>query len=138
MYLGIGLAVAVGGFFVYKMVKGKKKDGEMMVTEDVAVEVLDKPSVEAPKPAVSTGNIFADLGATIKNLTSNFRNYKVATTSTSLNIREKPDAKSKIIGSVKKDSIISAKPSGVSGWFAYSTDGSATKGYVSSTYLKLV
>ena len=142
IYVGVGLAVAVVGFFAYRMIKNKsKREDAGVITEDVESTVIttSPASVEttAEKKPVVTGNLFVDLGNTINNLVSNFKSYKVSTTSGNLNVRQKPDSVSKIVGSLKKDSVIKAKPSGTTGWFAVTDDGNNIRGYVSSTYLKL-
>ncbi len=141
LYVGVGLAVAVVGFFAFRMMRNKKLMQDAgVITEDVDSTVINTtPKAEqlAKKP-VATGNIFADLGSTIRNIVSNFKSYRVATLTGSLNVREKPDSKSKIIGSIKKDAIIKAKPSGTAGWFEYSKDSQVGAGFISSTYLRLV
>jgi hypothetical protein len=66
-----------------------------------------------------------------------FHKYIVNTTKGNLNIRALADTASKLLGSIKKDSPIVAKPSSVSGWSEYSKDGGASVfGFVSSQYLK--
>lgn len=65
-----------------------------------------------------------------------FNPYTVNTVSSSLYIRETPDAKGKILGKYSKGTVIKAKPSKTKGWFEVSEDGKKVKGYVSSVYLK--
>jgi hypothetical protein len=141
LYVGVGLAVAVVGFFAFRMIRNKKEMQDAgIVTEDIDSTVINTSPVsqQPAKKPVATGNIFADLGSTIRNIVTNYKSYRVATLTGSLNVREKPDSKSKIIGSIKKDTIIKAKPSGTAGWFEYSKDSQVVTGYISSTYLRLV
>jgi uncharacterized protein YgiM (DUF1202 family) len=141
LYVGVGLAVAVVGFFAFRMIRNKKEMQDAgIVTEDIDSTIINTPPTaeQSAKKPVATGNIFADLGSTIRNIVSNYKSYRVATLTGSLNVREKPDSKSKIIGSIKKDTIIKAKPSGTAGWFEYSKDSQVVTGYISSTYLRLV
>jgi len=141
LYVGVGLAVAVVGFFAFRMIRNKKEMQDAgIVTEDIDSTVINTSPVsqQPAKKPVATGNIFADLGSTIRNIVTNYKSYRVATLTGSLNVREKPDSKSKIIGSIKKDTIIKAKPSGTAGWFEYSKDSQVGAGFISSTYLRLV
>jgi hypothetical protein len=141
LYVGVGIAVAVVGFFAFRMIRNKKEMQDAgIVTEDIDSTVINTSPVsqQPAKKPVATGNIFADLGSTIRNIVTNYKSYRVATLTGSLNVREKPDSKSKIIGSIKKDAIIKAKPSGTAGWFEYSKDSQVGAGFISSTYLRLV
>jgi len=65
-----------------------------------------------------------------------FEQYIVSTSKGNLNIRALADTTSKLIGSIKKDSLILAKTSSVSGWSEYYKNGYGNFfGYVSSQYL---
>jgi uncharacterized protein YgiM (DUF1202 family) len=64
-----------------------------------------------------------------------FKKYRVATLTTSLNVREQPTTMSKAVTSVPKNSIILARESSTSGWYEYSKDGINVIGYVSKLYL---
>jgi len=64
-----------------------------------------------------------------------FSKYKVTTTDTSLNIREKASASAKKIGKLDKGQEVLLKASSTDGWMEYSTNGTTTFGYVSSLYV---
>jgi uncharacterized protein YgiM (DUF1202 family) len=65
----------------------------------------------------------------------NFQKYRVATSSSNLNVRSSPSTSSTSISSLPKNSIIWARESGTSGWMEYSSDGVNGSGYVSKMYL---
>lgn len=108
----IGLPVLVGGYLIYKQVRGKKTYQEA---------VIENP------PGTPTG----EQGG-------RFRKYKVTTLATPLNVREEASASSAKIGSLPKGSIIWACASSTNGWMIYSEDGSNESGYVSSDYLTAI
>ena len=75
--------------------------------------------------------------APITRYVTSWNDYTVNTRTTNLNVREKPDSLSKIVGSLTKGSTVKAKASGVKGWMAVSADGGKTTfGYSAMEYLK--
>jgi uncharacterized protein YgiM (DUF1202 family) len=66
---------------------------------------------------------------------SGFSKFNVTTKTTSLNIRQNPDDKSKIIGKLNKGQEVLLKASTTNGWMEYSTNGTTTFGYVSSAFV---
>lgn len=69
---------------------------------------------------------------------SEYNKFEVATLVSNLNVRQSPSTSSPVVGSLPKGTIIFAKPSGTSGWYAYSKDGVTADGFVSSLYLKTI
>jgi uncharacterized protein YgiM (DUF1202 family) len=67
--------------------------------------------------------------------TTTFEKYVVKTESTPLNIRANPRGDAKILGKLNKGQEVLIKPSTTEGWMEYSTNGTTTFGYVSSTYV---
>ena len=125
----IGAAALLGGIYLYKRFQKKQESDNQ---ESNLIEGLDTPpqsGSEAPAPITNP------LAAAVSFL-SNWNDYTVNTQTTALNIRQKPDSKSKVIGSLKKGSVIKGKASGTKDWFAVSRDGKTTIGYVASEYLK--
>ena len=115
--------------------KGEAKADEIRQQgASVPTDIL--PTTATP-PLIPTGNPIADLGSAVSNFLSNYQNYVVATQTSNLNVRSKPDNTSKVIGSLKKGSTVRAKASGVKGWFAISNNDKDIKGYVSSQFLKV-
>ena len=67
-----------------------------------------------------------------------WKNYKVNTIASPLNVRKSPDKSSEKIGSLPKGSTIKARPSSSFGWYEYSSDGENISGYVSQQYLQIL
>lgn len=67
-----------------------------------------------------------------------FENYKVVTQKDNLNVRREPTTLSSMVDSLKKGTIIKARPSKAKGWFEYSKDGVVRFGYVSGQFLQKV
>jgi uncharacterized protein YgiM (DUF1202 family) len=153
LYVTVGL-LAAGGVFAY--MKMRKKKGEPIDNIDAA-NMLEKQSetlnekVATVTKSASTGisrltsqtasAITSALSATpviggIFGAASPYARKTVSTQSTSLNIREKPDATSKVIGTLRKGATILVRPSNVYGWYDYSEDGKTLSGYVSMNYIK--
>jgi uncharacterized protein YgiM (DUF1202 family) len=128
-----GVAVLGAGYLILRKFtkKGEKKSEE--IRQSGAEEPVE---LNPPTPPVLTGNPLLDIGNTISNFLSNYQDYVVSTQTSSLNLRSNPDGASKVVGSLKKGSIVRAKASGVKGWFAVSDNDKDIKGYVSSTFLK--
>jgi hypothetical protein len=133
--LGV-VALGAVGFFLYKKFAGKgaqkiediKKQGE-----EVKITTTDAPV----PPPITTGNPLFDIGNVVGNFLKQYQDYTVQTQTSNLNVREKPDATSKIVGQFKKGQTIRAKVSGTKGWHAVSENDKDIKGYVSSGYIKL-
>ena len=70
------------------------------------------------------------------NTTPKYEKYEVATLVSNLNVRKEPNTSSQVLDSLPKGSLIFAKPSGTTGWYAYSKDGVSDAGFISSMYLK--
>jgi hypothetical protein len=89
---------------------------------------------ETPMPVLpGIGGIIAPLTRYV----TSWNDYTVNTRTSNLNVREKPDSLSKLVGSLVKGSTVKAKASGVKGWMAVSTDGGKTTfGYSAMEYLK--
>ena len=130
--LSIAAIAGVRLYFLNRMKKKGEQKAEDIKEQGEAAEV----SIPEPPAPIITGNPLANIANTISNFLTSYNDYVVATQSTALTLREKPDAKSKAIGSFKKGSVIRAKASDVKGWFAVSQNGKDIKGYVSSVYLK--
>lgn len=85
------------------------------------------------------GNTYENNGdySTMPAPTTRWSNYKVNTSSSSLNVRNAPSTTATIVRSLPKGSEIYARPSSTFGWHEYSINGlsSAVAGYVSSAYL---
>jgi uncharacterized protein YgiM (DUF1202 family) len=127
-------AVGVGLLLLRRFTKkGQAKADEIRQQGAAAPIDVITPS---PVPVIRTGNPITDLGSAVSNFLSNYQNYVVATQTSNLNVRSKPDASSKVIGSLKKGSTVRAKASGTKGWFAISDNDSDIKGYVSAQFLK--
>ena len=133
------LALVGGGILVYRLFT-KPVDKKLPAPEPSASEP------ETPLGAVTstvtqayqqTGNALGDIAGSLNVFFTQFNPYLVNTVSSSLYLRETPDAKGKIIGKFAKGTIIQAKPSKVKGWFEVTDDGKTVKGYVSSVYLKV-
>lgn len=65
------------------------------------------------------------------------RNYRVAVSSGTLNIREKPDAASKIIGTLAKGATVKGSETSDPKWIKV-TDSSGKVGYVSALYMSKI
>lgn len=111
------LPFIVGGILVYSYIRRRKKLREQG-QEPIGLQTT------SPEISASTTGDF--------NTT-----YFVVTSSGNLNIREKPSATSKIIGSLSKNSKIFGKPSNITGWVEISRDGSRSSGFVSSQFLSV-
>lgn len=122
----LGILAALGvGVYLYNRFKKKKED--IIPIEPVT------PSDIVPAPI--SGGIGSGIASAVAFIT-NFKDYSVETKTTGLNVRNKPDAKGKLVASLPKGSTIKAKASGVRGWMEVSRDGKTTLGYVSSAFLK--
>lgn len=129
--LSIAAVAGIGIYFFNRMKKKGEQKAEEIKQEG---EVLDMTQPEitpiiSPNPLVNIAN-------TISNFLSNYNDYVVTTQTSGLNLREKADAKSKVLASIPKGSTVKAKASGVKGWFIVSKDGKNPSGFVASQYLK--
>jgi uncharacterized protein YgiM (DUF1202 family) len=123
---GITLVI-LAGYLLYRKSLSKKATQIGSIQEPI--QTLDNNIIEqTTKPSSGLASAFSFL--------TEYNDYQVDTTSTSLNVREKPDGKSKVIGTLPKNSKIKAKASGVRGWFDVSKDGKTNFGYVSAQFLK--
>lgn len=135
LYIVGGVAVLVAAaFFIFRKKSDKDKNGE----PQEPIKNLDDNIVESTK--ITVGPTTADsLGGTSKSVfgfLSEYNDYQVVTQSSALNVRQKPDGISKVVGSLPKGSKIKGKASGVKGWFDVSKDGTTNYGYVSAQFLK--
>ena len=104
----VGIPVIIGGYLIYKYMKGNKP----------VIPVINPnnpPSPNPPNPAPA----------------SNCKSYTVVTQTSNLNIRQSPNTSSAIVGSLPKGSSVNAKESSTSGWMQLCDRA----GYVSSQYL---
>lgn len=132
--VGGAVAVAAIGFFLLKKFTAK---AEGKVDEIQSPEKPTETPEVKPQPQLPIlGDPLANIGAMVTNFLTTYNPYTVNTISSSLYLRETPDAKGKIIGKYAKGTVITAKASGTKGWFAVTEDGKNIKGYVSATYLK--
>lgn len=132
-----GLALLGVGYFLLRKFskKGEMKADE--IRQQGQDPIIDQPADTTPvKLPTATGNPWADIGNAITNFLSTYQDYEVATQTSNLNVRQKPDAQSRIVGSLKKGSTVRAKGSGVKGWFAISDNDKDIKGYVAQSFLK--
>ena len=123
------LAIGAVGFFLYKkfMTKAEEKLDKTLKAPEVPTP---QTSEEKPQlPVQPVGNLLGGIGAWLSPYLTTYNPYTVNTVSSSLYIRETPDAKGKVIGKYAKGTVLQAKPSTTKGWFE-------VKGYVSSVYLK--
>ena len=140
-------ALGVAGYFGIKWWNKKQEDKKKKLLGDNKIPGLDPSAGQGTTPkelqtnpvGVLTGGLnssLATIGGAVANYLQNFNQYQVATQTSALNIREKPDGNAKVIGKLAKGSTITAKASGTKGWFAITEDGNTIKGYVSQTFLK--
>jgi len=119
--------VLVGGYFLYKKFLSKPQTQENLGQEPIK-ELDTNPLDQVPSSISGLSSAFSFL--------TEYNDYKVSTTSSSLNVRQKPNAQSKIVGTLAKGSTIKAKASGTKGWFDVSQDGKTNFGFVSAQFLK--
>jgi len=138
--LGIVGGVLVIGTAYYLFQRFKKKSQAKVdanLQPQTPVEEIGTGVQDSVKQIVAAGgDVLGQIGASVGNYLATFNPYTVNTISTSLYIRETPDAKGKVIGKYAKGTVVNAKPSGTKGWFAVTEDGKKVKGYVSAVYLK--
>ena len=130
-----GVPILVGGYFIYRQIRGTKVYNKAKADEDCCK--MDPPCDDCgyvPRPEDPLPNI---------------NQYKVTTLSTPLNVRESPSVSSAKIGSFPKGTIIWAGASETSGWMkVYMEDENLSEamlaagvhkfnfyGYVSADYL---
>jgi uncharacterized protein YgiM (DUF1202 family) len=136
--IGAVALVLAAGFFLYrKFVNGKKE--QQPVAPEPITDLNENPLVDTVTGSASalTSSV-AGLSQSVFGFLTNYNDYQVMTQTTGLNVRQKPDAKAKILGNLPKGSTIKAKASGVKGWFDVSKDGKSTYGYVSAQFLKAI
>lgn len=107
-----GIALLLTGAGLYLILKGAKP-------KDTTPDQDPVP----PKPPIPSGG---------------YSKFRVETLSSNLNVRQSPTTSSGIVTSLPKGTVINAKPSGTSGWYEYSENGTTATGYVSSLYIKPV
>jgi uncharacterized protein YgiM (DUF1202 family) len=110
--VGSVVGVLVVLYFVYKKIKKESNANVNLNPQDTKNEDVSTPTTD-----------------------NGYSKYKITTQSTSLNIRENPDVKSKIIGKLNKGQEVLLKASTTNGWMEYSTNGVTTFGFVSSDYV---
>lgn len=134
--IGAVALTLAAGFFIYKQLVNGKKLNEPVAPEPI--KDLDENPVTSTISQVGSivGGSVTGLTQSVFGFLTQYNNYQVATQTSGLNVRQKPDAKSKIIGNLPQGSTIKGKASGVKGWFDVSKDGKTNYGYVSSQFLK--
>jgi hypothetical protein len=136
LIVGGVLAIGAVGFFLYKRFM-KKAEENLDKTLKAPEEPTPQTSEEKPQlPVLPVGGVLGGIGTWLTPYLTTYNPYTVNTVSSSLYIRETPDAKGKILGKYAKGAVINAKPSKTKGWFEVTDDGKTVKGYVSSVYLK--
>lgn len=132
---GIGLALATGFFLYRRFVSPKKAEG---IAPQEPISDLDSNVVTTTTTQIGStiGDTLSGTAQGVFAFLTNYNDYQVVTKSSALNVRDKADAKGKVVGSLPKGSKIKAKASGVSGWFDVSKDGILRFGYVSAQFLK--
>jgi len=144
---GILLLLAVPAVIFAATRRKPKRRGTTVTAEDPIKQTReeferDRENAPVPvKPPIYPINIslpgLGTLGIPDFTFLTRWNDYTVNTASTSLNVRERPDSASKIVGKLAKGSTIKAKASGTKGWMAVSKDGVNTLGYSSLDYLKI-
>jgi len=128
----ITLPVLIGGYFIYRQLRGKK-------TYEEAVMEADGESTGGSTGG-NTGGGSTGGGSTGDpyKLPNFYYKYKVVTLVSNLNVREEPSTTSSIVGSIPKGRIIALKPSSTSGWMSYGENPSnnIVDGYVSAQYVQ--
>ena len=134
--IGAVALVLAAGFFIYKQFVNGKKSQEPVAPEPIK-DLNDNPLVSTLTGGASalTSSV-AGLQSSLFGFLTEYNNYQVITQSSGLNVRQKPDGKAKVIGSLPQGSNVKAKASGVKGWFDVSKDGKNNYGYVSAQFLK--
>jgi hypothetical protein len=145
------LVIGVSAYFIFRKRKNKIDEstgvtvGGLEYTEQISpstttpVPTTAKPTPTKPTPTKPTPTKPTTSKPTTPTSTSGgYKKFKVNTKSGSLNVRKSASASSDSIGSLPKNAIIQAKPSSVSGWHEYSSDGKKTMGFVSSNFLLAV
>jgi len=110
----IGLPVLIGGYFIYRLLKGKNTYEEAVKSGDIGEGIGDG----------TDGNGNTDAG---------YFKYKVTTLVSNLNVREQPNTSSTILTTLPKGTIIDAKASSTSGWMEVMVG--STNGFASAQYL---
>jgi uncharacterized protein YgiM (DUF1202 family) len=122
----ITLPVLIGGYFIYRLLKGKK-------TYEEAVMEADGGSTDgSTDDGGSTGDGGSNDGGGDSG-SGTYAKYKVTTLVSNLNIRQNPSTNSTILTSVPKGTIIDAKASSTSGWMEVMVG--STNGFASAQYL---
>ena len=119
----ITLPVLIGGYFIYRQLKGKK-------TYEEAVMEADGVSTDG---STDDGGSTGDGGGGSGSDSGTYAKYKVTTLVSNLNIRQNPSTNSTILTSVPKGTIIDAKASSTSGWMEVMVG--STNGFASAQYL---
>jgi hypothetical protein len=123
-----GVPILVGGYFIYRQIRGTKVYNKAKAQEDCCKMT--------PIPSGCTGCEGYTGPENPENvLLIGMKQYKVTTLSTPLNVRQSPSVSSAKIGSIPKGTIIYARASETSGWMEYSENGTDIIGYVSADYL---
>ena len=134
-----GVLVIGAAFYLFQRFKKKseaKLDANLQPPQTPLEQVGAGVQDTTKQIVAAGGDLLGQIGASVGNYLSAFNPYTVNTVSSSLYIRETPDAKGKVIGKYAKGTVVQAKPSKTKGWFEVTDDGKTVKGYVSSVYLK--
>lgn len=134
-----GVVLALGGIMIAVRALNRRADKNKPV---VTPPLVDEAAPAAPtQPAVVEGKkdiitAMADgVVNAVKNITSRYMKYRVATKETALNVRQKPDGTARVVSKLPKDSAIFARTTDVMGWLEVSRDGKKPLGFVASTFL---
>lgn len=134
-----GIALTIGGVYILVNWYNKMQDAKRNALSQNAG--TSPGGTNASTPPSNTNNSFLDMWskgvvAGVNKIMGTYLKYKVVTQNDPLNVRQKPDASSVVVGKLPKDSIIYAKKSNVMGWMEVSTDGQKPLGFSSAAFLK--
>ncbi len=145
---GVLLLIAVPAVIYAATRKPKPKKGSSVIADDPikqTKEEFDRDRANAPIPPLATPPVLpgsvslpglGTFGLPDLSFLTRWNDYTVNTSTSSLNVRERPDSGAKIVAKLAKGATVKAKASGTKGWFAVSKDGVNTLGYASADYLK--
>jgi len=136
----IGGVAALGGiYYGWSYLRRKKLEKNQGIITDTNTTTPDgKPDETKDGYTKLLDGMTQGIAKAVKNITSGYMKYAVNTKETKLNVRQKADGNSKIVGKLNKDSVILARSSNVVGWMEVSNDGGKPIGFVSTAFLRYV